>query len=101
MATTKSPIKLTRTERVELERVAGSQVAQHRSVVRAKLILLLAEGQSTSAVHRSVGVERRIVLKWEKRFRAKRLEGLKDQKRSGRPARFPPDGRNVPGEAGV
>ncbi len=101
MANERTALKLTKAQRRALEQVAGSQAAEHRSVIRAKLILLLAVGESVSAVHRIVGLERRIVLKWEKRFREKGLEGLLDAKRSGRPARFPPDRRSVLGEAGV
>jgi transposase len=92
---------LSNDERVELERTSRSQVVAHRSVVRAKLILLLASGRSVSAVSREVGRERRIVLKWAERFIRKRLEGLVDAPRSGRPARFSPRDRAVSGEAGV
>jgi len=50
--------------------MARSQVEPHRRVVRARLILLLVEGASVSGAGRSVGLARRIVLKWEKRFLA-------------------------------
>ena len=90
MPSKKTQIVLSEKERREIERISRSQVHAHRSVVRAQLILRLAAGQSVRSVAKEVGVERRIVMKWEKRFREKRLEGLEDAKRSGRPAHFPP-----------
>jgi hypothetical protein len=41
------------------------------------------------------------VCKWGVRFRKKRLRGLLDLHRSGRPPRFSPRGGRAPGEAGV
>ena len=53
-------IKLTNEERFELERRARSLTAPHRIVVRAKVILMLAEGQSISGT--AVQVSNRDVL---------------------------------------
>jgi len=61
-------IKLTNEERFEPERRARSLTAPHRIVVRAKVILMLAEGQSISGTAVQVGRGRRIVHKWAKRF---------------------------------
>jgi len=94
-------IELTEDERQELERLDRSLTAAHRAVVRARTILLLAADLSVSAVARQVGRGRRIVRKWGERFRKKRLRGLLDLPRSGRPARFSPRSRRASGEAGV
>ena len=94
-------IELSVKERQELERLDRSLVAPHRTVVRARTILLLAEGLPVSAVARQVGRGRRIVRKWVVRFQKKRQQGLVDLARSGRPARFSPRSRRVSGEAGV
>lgn len=94
-------IELSAEERQELERLDRSLVASHRAVVRARTILLLAEGMSVSAVAVQVGRGRRIVRKWAVRFQKKRLRGLVDLARSGRPARFSPRSRGVSCEAGV
>jgi hypothetical protein len=94
-------IELGEEERQELERLARSQVAPHRAVVRAQTILLLAAGTPVSVVAREVGRGRRIIRKWGVRFQRKRIDGLLDARRSGRPPRFSPGGRCVPGEAGV
>jgi hypothetical protein len=94
-------IELDAEERQELEHQARSQVAPHRAVVRARAILMLAAGRTVSAVANEIGLGRRIVRKWGVRFQKKRLDGLLDSRRSGRPPRFSPGGGCVPGEAGV
>jgi hypothetical protein len=94
-------IVLSDVERCELEHRARSHCAPHREVVRATVILLLAEGRTVSAVGREVGMERRIVRKWADRFRYRRLLGLEDQPRSGRPPRFSPRSGGPSGEARV
>ena len=103
MGTNKTPIEieLADDERGFLERVARSFTAPHRDVIRAQLILSLADGMSVSAVGRQVGLARRIVCKWAVRFGRKRLMGLDDAPRSGRPPRFSPDRRDALGEARV
>jgi len=94
-------IELSDEERQELERLDRSLVEPHRAVVRARTILLLAAGMTLSAVARQVGRGRRIVRKWGERFQKKRLQGLLDLHRGGRPRRFCPRGGRASGEAGV
>ena len=43
-----TPVTLTDDERLELERISRSHVVEHRRVIRAQLILLLADGVSVS-----------------------------------------------------
>jgi len=76
VAAKKTPLKLSTQEIGELERMARSQTVEHRRVVRAQIILRLSKGESLSAVARTVGLSRRIIMKWDKRFRDKRVEGL-------------------------
>jgi len=94
-------IKLTAQEKQHLERLSGSLRAAYRDVIRAKIILLLDQEYTVSAVGRMVGRRRRIVRKWGERFLKKRLDGLVDAPRSGRPARFSPLGRCPPDQAGL
>ena len=94
-------IKLTDGERFELERRARSLTAPHRIVVRAMVILMVAEGQTISGTARQVSRGRRIVQKWAKRFVRKRLDGLDDAPRSGRPPRFSPGGGDAPRQDGM
>ena len=101
MATNKTPIRieLTREERETLEQIARSLVRPHRDVVRAQIVLGLADGMTVSAVGRRVGRARRIVCKWADRFVRKRLRGLDEEARSGRPPLFSPDRHDAPGQA--
>ncbi len=101
MAKTSISIKLTPQEDRELRLIVRRQKAPYREVVRASLILYLSKGESFTETARKVGVARRIVYKWAKRFLSERLEGLKDKHRSWRPARFSPDRGYIPDEAGL
>lgn len=99
----KTPIRieLDESERAELETMARSHAVAHGVVVRAKIILGVAAGRSLSRVGREVGCGRRIVRKWAERFCRKRMAGLFDEPRSGRPPVFSPGGGRAPGQAGV
>ena len=83
-------IKLSPQEDRELRLIVRRQRAPYQEVVRASLILYLSKGESFSETARKVGVARRIVYKWAKRFLDKGMEGLKDLPRSGRLPRFSP-----------
>jgi transposase-like protein len=92
-------IELTPDEQRELAARARSQRMAHRDVLRAKIVLLLAEGCSVSSVARQVGKTRKIIRKWGERFVKKRLEGLNDKAGRGREPVFSPGDRGVPGQA--
>jgi hypothetical protein len=85
-------ILLSDTEREELEAMARKYTAPYFEVVRAKLILLAADGFENQVIAERLGLPRQVVSKWRKRFYTHRLEGLSDQPRSGRPAGFSPSG---------
>lgn len=97
----KTPIhlELTQEERLELESRARGQRAAHRDVVRAKVILLIADGHTLSSVARQVSKQRKIVRKWAERFSKKRIEGLVDKPGRGRVPVFSPGGGHAPGQA--
>jgi len=92
-------IVLSDEERTELEHRAACYSRPHREVLRAKLVLLAAEGQTNVQIAARLGMVPEVVGRWRKRFHEERLEGLSDRKRAGRPRRFPP-GRGCPGESG-
>lgn len=94
-------IVLTEPERQELERRARSLVAAHREVVRAKVVLGLANGKTLLGLERELQITRKVVRKWGKRFERERLAGLVDRPRSGRPAGFSPRSGRPFGEAGL
>ncbi len=82
-------IELTAKQREELERWARSYTAPYWQVVRAKVVLLAANGMANSEVAQQVGTSPQVVHRWRKRFCEQGLEALKDRPRSGRPRVFP------------
>ncbi len=86
-------ILLSEEERKHLEAAARRYTAPYADVVRAKLILLAAEGLDNESIGQKLDMPRQIVSKWRQRFCELRLEGLVDQPRSGRPAGFSPRAR--------
>ena len=83
-------IQLTRDERRALETRARRYTSPYRDVIRAKLVLLAAEGLSNNVIAERLDTPRQIVSKWRHRFFEQRLAGLDEEPRGGRPARFPP-----------
>ncbi|MBA3461689.1 MAG: helix-turn-helix domain-containing protein [Deltaproteobacteria bacterium] len=97
----KAPLKvvLDREQRIVLDEISRAMNYPYRDVIRARAILLLADGVSQAEVGRRVGLRRRIVRKWAERFVDRGLRGLNDAPRSGRPPRFSPGGGDTPGQA--
>jgi transposase len=85
MARPISLLSVSDVQRKELERLAGRPTASQREVQRCRIILLRGEGLCQEEVARRVGVNRPVVVHWEKRFRQGGIEGLKEARRSGRP----------------
>ena len=75
--------------RRQLELLAHSLIRPHREVVRAQIVLLCADGLSNATIAQQVGCCERTIGKWRKRFaESPGVDALKDQPRSGRPARI-------------
>jgi len=85
-------IELTAGEKRNLEAMAHKYTSPYCRVVRAKAILLAAEGLENKEIGQRLDLPRQIVSKWRKRFFERRLEGLSDEPRRGRPSVFPPGG---------
>ena len=83
-------IQLTGAERSQWENKARKYTSPYYTVIRAKRILLAADGQPNDQIAASLSVPRQIVSKWRKRFFEERLAGLEDEPRTGRPPVFPP-----------
>lgn len=88
----KSPFRvaLTEHERGILDGQARKYTSPYRDVIRAKIILLAAEGLDNDVIAARLDTPRQIVSKWRKRFCLWRLPGLEEQPRGGRPLRFSP-----------
>ena len=75
--------------RAELESVARRATAPFRLVLRARIVLLAADGLAGSVVAASLGICEDTVRKWRRRYCADGLDGLADAPRPGRPRKFP------------
>jgi transposase len=103
-------VRLSVVARMVLGERASSYTTPHAEVVRARIVLLAAEGVANVDIAKRVGVCVDVVSKWRKRFCLEGLAGLKDRPRSGRPRLFgsevvagvkalacePPEAREVP-----
>lgn len=87
----KSPyiIILTEKERDYLERTVRKYMSPYRDVIRAKIALLAAQGLLNDLIASRLDTPRQIVSKWHKGFLEKRLQGLMENPRKGRPV-IPP-----------
>jgi transposase len=88
----KSPyvIELSEQEREVLEVQARRYTLPYRDVVRAKIVLMAAEGLHNHEIASRLSTRREIVSKWRKRFFTERLGGLEERPRRGRPNVFSP-----------
>jgi transposase-like protein len=84
------PIVLTGREKNALEDMARKYTSPYFMVVRAKAILLAAQGLRNDQIADRISLPRQIISKWRKRFFEERLDGLENLPRSGRPPVFPP-----------
>jgi transposase len=78
-------------ELATLKMWSGAGTSQQRMADRARVVLNAAEGLPLDEIAHRTGLSRQSCLKWRKRFVTHRLDGLKDQPRSGRPAVIGPD----------
>ncbi len=85
-------IRLSPEERRILEARARRYTLPYRDVVRAKVVLLAAEGIENKEIGERLDMPRPVVSKWRGRFFRERLAGLEERPRGGRPSAFPPSG---------
>ena len=89
MASSPVVIVLTSAERAELDRWCRPS-AQCRQRLRARIVVAAAAGLSNQQVADQLGISRETVRKWRGRYADRRLAGLLDLPRSGRPTKFTP-----------
>jgi transposase len=81
----KSGLSLTDAEQDQLQRWARRAKSTQVLALRSKIILACADGSSNVQVAAKLGIREQTVAKWRTRFVERRLEGLVDQPRPGRP----------------
>jgi hypothetical protein len=88
----KSPfrIELSSDESAELSRRATKYTLPYFEVVRAKMILMAADGMDNDQIAIRLDTRREVVSQWRQRFFKERIAGLEERARPGRPRVFPP-----------
>jgi transposase len=86
MGRTASIIRLTDGEKITLGE--WSRAAEPQSVERARIILLSSEGYTLEEVAQRLNTRPARVSKWRRRFSQRRLFGLSDFQRKGKPAAY-------------
>ncbi|HEY5868431.1 MAG TPA: helix-turn-helix domain-containing protein [Candidatus Tectomicrobia bacterium] len=96
-------LRLTPRERLTLLAWQRSTTMTLGRARRARIILLLADGMPIAHIAATVGISRRFVYKWAKRFLEEGIEGLADRPgrgfspRTSRPGSIQPDERRAAG----
>ncbi|MBX3649720.1 MAG: IS630 family transposase [Rhodocyclaceae bacterium] len=80
-----SPLQVSEAERAELTSLASRRTTAQALALRARIVLGCAEGAQNKDVAARLGVSENTVGKWRRRFAEHRLEGLRDEPRSGTP----------------
>ncbi len=85
MARIGQKINLSEEDLKTLTSISRAHSADHRAVVRSKIILMLFNGHSYDSVKAELKVGREAIAKWKKRFIELGIEGLQDAPRPGKP----------------
>ena len=94
-------IVLSARERQILESKARRYTLPYFEVLRARMILLAAEGRRNDEIAAALSIGRDVVSQWRKRFYHERMAGLDERPRPGRPRGFPPRGRRASARSGM
>lgn len=78
-------IELSDEERALLEGFVRRRTSAHGLAQRSRIVLAAADGLSNGEIAGLIGVSRPTVTKWRRRFADRRIDGLTDEPRPGRP----------------
>jgi transposase len=80
-----APVDLTADERARLESWTRRRTSAQALALRARIVLLAADGLNNTEIAAELRIHRNVAGKWRSRFLEHRLDGLLDQPRPGRP----------------
>src|SRR5512136_614259 len=83
-----TPINLTDEERTELEGLARSTRTEHRTRLKAQIVLMAADGAATRAIGRALGCTTGTASKWRVRYAKDRLAGFSETSNRGAEAKY-------------
>ncbi len=83
-----TPIVLTAEERTELEGLARSRKTEHRTRLKARIVLMAAEGAATRAIGRTLGCTTGTASKWRLRYAKDRLVGFSEAGNRGAKTKY-------------
>ena len=83
-------IELSAQEERELRHRAAKYTLPYFEVMRARMVLLAAEGLANDLIAARLDTRREVVSMWRKRFFEEPLAGLDERSRPGRPRVFSP-----------
>jgi putative transposase len=81
----KRPVILPEEDRQQLSAVAHSRSLPHGLVVRARIVLLAADGLPSAEIAQKLGFSQQSVCLWRKRYLDHGVQGLHDELKPGRP----------------
>jgi transposase len=82
--------EMTAEEAEAIGKLARSRTAPARAVMRARILWRAREGRAVAQIAAELGVARRTVRLWLRRFSEQGLAGLADAPRAGRPRTYTP-----------
>jgi transposase len=87
------PLDVSPEDRAELERWLRAQKTEQRMWLRARVVVMAADGCTNRAIAAATGLSDRAVSRWRYRYAEAGLKGLKDRERKGRPPVYGHDER--------
>src|SRR6266404_1378448 len=81
-------VEVTSADRARLQSIIRDRNSPQKHVWRARIIVLTADGEGTTATTRAVGKGKTVVWRWQERFMQEGVAGLTRDKT--RPSRIPP-----------
>jgi transposase len=85
MARQLAALILSEEELSELKALASRRKTGQALALRARIVLACAEGEQNKQVAAKLGLDEVTVGKWRRRFVERRVDGLRDESRSGAP----------------